>query len=211
VARLLSLASRRSASAARRHGPARRAGAAQRRHHDTRRQLADRRHSSPKRLSHQTPGGDQGAPRLYFVYPPDWTYTFTESVYEYYHQRHNIRFSTVSSPQAGLRRFQEHVDGYVVWDPKVRTSLIVAFTVADLEDAVVVTEDQIPLIESFGLEAVEDFRGQFVGQSDYEIYRWAWEQYGDRNSTDFIVWMGGRPAHGAGDRRLRHLSGGLFH
>lgn len=46
-----------------------------------------------------------------------------------------------------------------------------AFTVADLEDAVVVTEDQIPLVESFGLEAVGDFRGQFVGQSDYEIYR----------------------------------------
>ncbi len=137
---------------------------------------------------------NQGAPRLYFVYPPDWPYTFTEPVSEYYRDTHNIRFSSLAGPREALRRFREHVDGYVVWDPDVRTSLIVAFTVAGLEDAVVVTEDQIPLVESFGLEEVEDFRGQFVGKSDYEIYRWAWDQYGDRTSTDFIVWMGGRPA-----------------
>ena len=134
---------------------------------------------------------NQGAPRLYFVYPPDWTYTFTEPVYEYYQTTHNIRFSTISSPRVALRQLRRHVEGYVVWDPNVRPSLIVAFTVAGLTDAVVVTEDQIPMVQAAGLEKVEDFRGQFTGQSDREIYEWAWEEYGNQTSKDVIVWMGG--------------------
>ena len=78
-----------------------------------------------------------------------------------------------------------------MWDPAVRTSLIVAFTVAGLERAVVVTEDQIPLVEQMGLEPVEDFRGTFTGMTDAEIYRWAYDRYWDRTSKDVIVWMGG--------------------
>ncbi len=131
------------------------------------------------------------APRLYFVYPPDWTYTFTESVRDYYQDTHNISFTEIDTAEEALDRFHESADGYVVWDPAVRTSLMVAFTVAGLEDAIVVTEEQIPLAEQYGLSAVADFRGRFTGQSDYEIFSWAWEAYGDRTSKDFIVWMGG--------------------
>lgn len=133
-------------------------------------------------------------PQLYFIYPPDWTYTFTESVYEYYQDTHNIRFTTISSTEEALQKFHDHANGYVVWDEDIRTSLTVAFTVAGLNDAVVVTEDQIPMVESFGLEKIEDFRDQFTGQSDYEIYKWAWKEYGDQTSKEFIVWMGGRPS-----------------
>jgi hypothetical protein len=134
---------------------------------------------------------NRDAPRLYFIYPPDWTYTFTESVYEYYQGTHNIRFSSIDSPRQALAQFGRYADGYVVWDPDVRTSLIVAFTVAGLENAVVVTEEQVPLVEGAGLEEVADFRDRFDGQSDAEIYRWAWDEYGERCSKDFIVWMGG--------------------
>lgn len=134
---------------------------------------------------------NQDAPHLYFIYPPDWVYTFTESVYDYYGDTHNIAFTELDTPRDALDRFHEHTDGYVVWDKDVRTSLTVAFTVAGLENAIVVSEDQIPLVEDYGLDEVADFRGQFSGQSDYEIYKWAWEQYGDRTSKDFIVWMGG--------------------
>jgi hypothetical protein len=134
---------------------------------------------------------NQGAPRLYFVYPPDWTYPFTEPVADYYQETHNIRFSTLETPRATLSRFREHVEGYVVWDPAVRPSLSVAFTLAGLEDAVVVTGEQIPMVEAAGLERVHDFRNQFAGQTDAEIYRWAWNEYGDRCSRDVIVWMGG--------------------
>ena len=134
---------------------------------------------------------NQDAPHLYFIYPSDWVFTFTESVYDYYQDTHNISFNELETPREALDRFHQHAEGYIVWDKNERTSLTVAFTLAGLEDAVVVTEDQIPLMEDYGLEQIEDFRGQFTDQSDYEIYNWAWEQYGDRTSKDFIVWMGG--------------------
>lgn len=134
---------------------------------------------------------NQGAPRLYFIYPPDWTFTFTESVYTYYRDTHGIGFTELTSPEATVAKFAEHAEGYVVWDKDVRTSLIVAFTVAGLEKAVVVSEELIPLVEQHGLRPVEDFRGRFTGQSDYEIYSWAYDQYWDRTSKEYIVWMGG--------------------
>lgn len=134
---------------------------------------------------------NQDAPHLYFIYPPDWVFTFTESVYDYYRDTHNITFTELDTPREALDRLHHHADGYIVWDTEIRNSLTVAFTLAGLEDAVVVTEDQIPLMEEYGLEQIEDFRGRFTGQSDHEIYTWAWEEYGDRTSKDFIVWMGG--------------------
>ena len=134
---------------------------------------------------------NQGGPRLYLTYPPDWTYTFTESVYEYYQRAHNIRFTEISSAEQALDRFAQYADGYIVWDPEVRASANVAFTLAGLEDGVVVTEDQVPMVENAGLREIADFRGRFDGQTDAEIYRWAWEEYGERCSKDFIVWNGG--------------------
>ncbi len=134
---------------------------------------------------------NQGAPRLYFIYPPGWTFTFTESVHAYYGDVHGIRFTQLPSADAALSRFSEFADGYVVWDTDERTSLIVAFTVAGLENAVVVSEDLIPLVERHGLTAVEDFRGRFSGWSDYEIYQWAYDRYWERTSKDYVVWMGG--------------------
>lgn len=130
-------------------------------------------------------------PRLYFIYPPDWTFTFTESVYEYYQDTHNISFEEIETADAALGRFAQYADGYVVWDDSVRTSLIVAFTVAGLENAVVVNEALIPLVEEHGLDPVDDLRGRYRGQNDAAIFEDAWQRYGDRVSKDFIVWMGG--------------------
>ena len=137
---------------------------------------------------------NRGAPRLYFVYPPDWTYTFTESVRDYYGETHNVTFDEIETAEEALGRFAEHAEGYVVWDDSVRTSLIVAFTVAGLEDAVVVNGDLIPMAEAHGLTMLDDLRGRYAGQTDAQIYRDAWDRYGDRTSKDFVVWMGG--AHG---------------
>jgi len=85
----------------------------------------------------------------------------------------------------------KHVKGYVIWDKDVRTSLIVAYTVAGLEDAVVVGEAQVAMLDSLGLKKVADFRGKFTGMNDAEIYRWAKEQYWDQCSRKFIIWLGG--------------------
>ncbi|MCI0515739.1 hypothetical protein L0128_21200, partial [candidate division KSB1 bacterium] len=134
---------------------------------------------------------NQGAPRLYLVYPETWDFRFTPHVLEFLKDKRYYTFTQLNSADQALNTFREYVRGYVVWDPAVRTSLMVAFTVAGLEKAVVVTEDLIPVVEKYGLKPVADFRGKFTGQSDVEIYTWAYQQYWPRCSKEYIVWMGG--------------------
>jgi N utilization substance protein A len=66
-------------------------------------------------------------------------------VLDYYRDERYYTFDELRSAEQALDTFKDQMDGYVVWDPEVRTSLIVAFTVAGLENAVVVTEDQLSL------------------------------------------------------------------
>jgi hypothetical protein len=116
-------------------------------------------------------------------------------VYDFYRDKRSYTFTELRTPQDALRSLKKYVKGYVVWDKNVRTSLIVAFTVAGLEDAVVVSEDQLPLVEAAGLAKVEDFRGKFTGQNDAQIYAWAYDRYWSRCSREFIIWLGGE--HGS--------------
>ncbi|MDP2885655.1 MAG: GxGYxYP family putative glycoside hydrolase [Ignavibacteria bacterium] len=134
---------------------------------------------------------NDGTPRLYFIYPPKWDFTYTEDVFKFLKEKRHYTFRELATPQAALQTFKNSVKGYVVWDKSVRTSLTVAFTVAGLERAVVVSEEMIPMVESAGLKPVADFRGKFSGQSDAQIYKWAYDQYWNRCSKDYIVWMGG--------------------
>ncbi len=131
------------------------------------------------------------APRLYFIYPKSWPFNYTESVFEFYRDRRNYSFTEIKSLEQALDLFISEVKGYVIWDPDVRTSLIVAFTVAGLEKALVVSERQIPLMEKKGLKPVMDFRGKFTGQTDAQIYTWAYNQYWSRCNKELIVWLGG--------------------
>ena len=131
------------------------------------------------------------APRLYFIYPESWAFNYTPSVFEFYRVHRNYSFTELKTPEMALQRLKEFVKGYVVWDKSVRTSLIVAFTVAGLEKAVVVSEEMIPMVEKAGLKPVEDFRGKFSGKSDAQIYTWAYEKYWDRCNKELIIWMGG--------------------
>lgn len=134
-------------------------------------------------------------PNFYFIYPETWDFRFTPDVWDFLKDKHSYTFKELKSAEQALQTFKNNVKGYVVWDKNVRTSLIVAFTVAGLRQAVVVDEELIPLAEKQGLKPVADFRGQFTGMSDYEIYSWAYDQYWQECSKDYIVWMGGE--HGA--------------
>ena len=131
------------------------------------------------------------SPRLYFVYPEKWDFLYTPTVLEYYKEKRNYTFTELKSPEAALKTFRRDVKGYIVWDKAVRTSLIVAFTLAGLEKGVVVTADLIPLAEHEGLKPLADFRGKFTGMKDAEIYTWAYNEYWKRCSRDYVVWMGG--------------------
>jgi hypothetical protein len=134
---------------------------------------------------------NDGAPRLYFVYPEKWDFLYTPTVLDYYKEKRNYSFVELRSPEAALRTFKANVKGYVVWDKAVRTSLMVAYTVAGLEKAVVVSEELIPMAEKEGLKAVADFRRKFAGMKDIEIFRWAYDQYWKRCSKEYVVWLGG--------------------
>lgn len=131
------------------------------------------------------------APRFYLIYPESWPFTYTESVYEFYRDKRNYSFTEIKNLEQALDIFISNVKGYVVWDQNVRTSLIVAFTVAGLEKALVVSERLIPLMEKKGLKSVVDFRGKFTGQTDAQIYTWAYHQYWSRCNKEFIIWLGG--------------------
>lgn len=128
---------------------------------------------------------------LYFIYPENWAFHYTPAVFDFYQKKRFYTFKQLNTVEQAIDTFKDKIKGYVVWDKSVRTSLIVAFTVCGLENAVAVTEEMIPVLEKAGLTAVADFRGQFAGKSDAEIYTWAYDQYWGRCSRDFIIWMGG--------------------
>ena len=70
-------------------------------------------------------------------------------------------------------------------------SLNVAFTLAGLEDALVVTAAQIPLVERHGLKPIDDLRGRYTGKTDAAIYQDAYNRYWARCAKDRIMLMGG--------------------
>ncbi len=130
-------------------------------------------------------------PLLYFIYGEQWDFRYTPTYYEYIKDKKYFTFTQLNSLEQAINTFKDKIKGYIVWDKNVRTSLIVSFTVAGLEKAIVVTEDMLPLMEKFGLNKIEDFRGKFTGQTDYEIYTWAYNKYWKDCSRDFIFWIGG--------------------
>jgi hypothetical protein len=131
------------------------------------------------------------APRVYLLYPNDWPFTYVNSVFDFYKNKRFYTFTELRTPEEAVRTLARYAKGYVVWDTSVRTSLIVAYTVAGLEEAVVVSEAEIPLVQKAGLRPVEDFRGTFTGMNDAQIYTWAYDRYWKRCSRDYIIWLGG--------------------
>lgn len=131
------------------------------------------------------------APHLYFIYPDDYDYHFTQKMYDFYKDHLGYSFSLVGSPAIALQLFRKQVKGYIVWDKSVRASLNVAFTLAGLEKAVVITEDMLPMVKDAGLKKIADFRGKFKNMDDAEIYDWAYRHYWARCNKDYLVWMGG--------------------
>jgi hypothetical protein len=131
------------------------------------------------------------APRLYVVHPPEFQWEITGPLFEFYQRKHGVAFDELRDADAALAAFKEHARGYVVWDPAVGASLNVAFTIAGLEDAVVVTEALLPLVERHGLRPVDDLRGRYAGWTDDRIYADAYDRYWARCNKEKIMLMGG--------------------
>jgi hypothetical protein len=131
------------------------------------------------------------APQLYIIHPPDFQWEITEPLYEFYQRKHDVTFTEIETAEEALALFSGAARGYVVWDTTVGPSLNVGFTIGGLEDAVVVSEELIPLVENTGLEMIDDLRGRYTGLSDAEIYADSIDRYWDRCNRDKIMLMGG--------------------
>ena len=131
------------------------------------------------------------APRVYIEYPETWHFHDFNPLKDFYATKYGVKFTRLATPDAALTELSHFAKGYVVWDRKVRTSINVALTAAGVLRAVVVDESLIPLAEKHGLKPLADFRGQFTGQTDMQIYRWAYAKYWKDCSRDYIIWMGG--------------------
>ena len=143
------------------------------------------------------------APRVYLEYPKNWLWEIVHPLRDFLARRHGIKWERIepigadlsavglAKTDAALALFARHAKGVVVWDKDVRSSLIVAFTIAGVEDLVVVSEDQLALAAKHGLQPVADLRGRFTGQPDHLIYQWAYDNYWARCSRDYYVVMGG--------------------
>lgn len=134
---------------------------------------------------------NEHAPRLYFTFGPEYPFNYTEDLRAWLEERRHFTFTRLATLEDALRVFHRDLKGYIVWDKQVRTSLIVAYTLAGLEKGIVVSEELIPLAEKYGLKPIDDYRGRFTGQDDAQIYAWAKDQYWARCSRDVIVWLGG--------------------
>jgi hypothetical protein len=134
---------------------------------------------------------NKNGPLVYLLYPDDWPFTYVNPVFDFYKNKRFYTFTEIKTPADAVKTLARYAKGYVVWDTSVRTSLIVAYTVAGLEEAVVVSEAEIPLVEAAGLKPVEDLRGTFKGMNDIQIYSWAHQRYWARCSREYIIWLGG--------------------
>ncbi|MDP2138161.1 MAG: GxGYxYP family putative glycoside hydrolase, partial [Candidatus Didemnitutus sp.] len=134
---------------------------------------------------------NRAAPQLYIVHPPEFQWEITGPLFEFYQRKHHVSFTELKTTEEALALFRQHAKGYVVWDPAVSATMNVAFTIAGLDDAVVVTEALIPLVERHGLSRIDDLRGRYQGQTDDQIYADAYARYWSRCNKDKIMLMGG--------------------
>jgi hypothetical protein len=134
---------------------------------------------------------NESKPLLYLTFSTDYPFNYTEDLANYLETKKNFSFTKLNSLEQGLGIFKEYIKGYVVWDKKERTSLIVAYTLAGLEKGIVVSEEMLPMVKRLGLKEIDDYRGRFTGKTDCEIYSWAKEKYWNKCSRDVIVWLGG--------------------
>lgn len=134
---------------------------------------------------------NRAAPQFYVVHPPEFQWEITGPLFDFYKRKHGVQFRLLQTADEALAKFKSAAKGYVVWDKTVGASLNVAFTIAGLEDAVVVSEELIPLVEKHGLKQIDDLRGRYTGRTDAEIYQDAYDKYWARCIKDRIMLMGG--------------------
>ena len=131
-------------------------------------------------------------PRLYIVHAADFPWEITGPLKDFYERKHGVHFTELTTAEEALAHLAQYAKGYVVWDPAVMPTMNVAYTIAGLEDALVVTPALIPLAEKHGLKQIDDLRGRYTGRTDAQIFADAKQRYWARCSHDQLLLDGGQ-------------------
>ncbi len=128
---------------------------------------------------------------LYFIYPKNWEFRFTPDVFNFLKTKRFYTFHLLNSLDEAIEVFHNKIKGYIIWDKTVRTSLMVAFTIAGINDAVIITKKQLPLMKKYNIKLIADLSEKYKGLSDYSIFNSAYKEYGKKCNKNNIVWLGG--------------------
>ena len=128
---------------------------------------------------------------LYLTYGDSWAFSYTAQVRDFVVKSRNTSYHTLSSPAEALHTLRAAVKGYVLWDPSVRESLLVAYTAAGQADAVVAAPDLEPLLKSLGLPKLADYSTSLRGMTSLEVYEHAKERYWSAAAKTEVAWLGG--------------------
>ncbi|MGC8654828.1 MAG: GxGYxYP domain-containing protein, partial [Candidatus Kryptoniota bacterium] len=131
------------------------------------------------------------APRLYLLFGPKYDWTEVSALLDFYHKERNVDYDTIASISDALQRFKKYIKGYIVYDQKIRDSIVLSFTIAGIMDGVVVAERQIPMMERLGIKKIADLRGKFEGMNSTQIYKWAFDRYWKYCSHNMLIYLGG--------------------
>eukprot|EP00823_Brevimastigomonas_motovehiculus_P004013 TRINITY_DN2565_c0_g1_i1.p1 TRINITY_DN2565_c0_g1~~TRINITY_DN2565_c0_g1_i1.p1 ORF type:complete len:570 (+),score=138.83 TRINITY_DN2565_c0_g1_i1:179-1711(+) len=130
--------------------------------------------------------------KLYFVYPDSWDFTYTQEVFDFYKNFRFYNFTKINNVEEAVRTLAKGVvQGYIIYDPSVRVSIMVAFTLSGLMNGLVIDASYISLMQQLGLPLIMDLRGRFTGMTDAQIYTWAYSTFGEKCNKNLTVWLGG--------------------
>jgi hypothetical protein len=132
-------------------------------------------------------------PNLYLTYPKNWSFSYTSAVRDYVEKSKYVTFQTLNQPSDALKQFSSFFQKYVVWDPLVRDTLVVAYTIAGIENAIVVTDEMLPSIlkEHPTISMAANLSTIYQKNTSIEIFSWARDQYKKDTNSSMLVWMGG--------------------
>ena len=86
-------------------------------------------------------------PALYFTFGNEYPFNYTADLANYLDSVRNFSFTKLTTLVEALTIFKEQIKGYIIWDKKVRTSLIIAYTLAGLEKGIVITDSMLPMVK----------------------------------------------------------------
>lgn len=148
---------------------------------------------------------NRAGPRLFFVYPPTWAFTDTPSIFSFFSNvtlNPDLQFTQLNSIEEAIETFVwgngaalPSPPKLVIWDTTSRESLLAAFTIAGIDDALVVSAQLVSTHFSAPgrvLPVVRDLRPIFGSMTtDLQAAEWVFANYWNRSNHNYIVWLGG--------------------